>query len=559
MAEGAGAEKGSAVQAGISAQPLVTNPADIINPSATAALSQAMRQGFLTADDIIQRIGPVGQAKDKADVQMLTEAVSPEQIAARRAQAEAAVSGAQLNKAQAEAALPNVSDAGNLQSLQLHQAQADMIDKDSESAWRMYHKPILNADGSPNHAEMQRRGYPYRILTQQLIQTQDALSSGKPTEFFDPKTNQKQTLIFGPGGDVTPGSQGFQQWQKQRLQLQFEINKLARQDAKDLTTATHPEPGEYVAPHISTPTSKISDVVIQPASAPAPVTPDVTARPEGSALNDVFVAPNVGNVTPVTLEPGQGIPGPLPETETDPAVRKQKQDIHEAIVKDPRYIGLAQSEGPFRQLIEQEHFLNQFDKDRQNTLGGPRLAVADIELASNFIKLYDPTAVVREFKWDKLENGQALADKMHSFVANTLARQGKFTPEQRQEILRASYSSWRAKQQSVQDQLKLGLFQAKRNQERSDKLRLGQDWSPETIFDKNDIDLAAGNITPSYDPPKWYKDEVAKQSSTKGLGDSIADFFTGGKPAPASTPNIITLPSGRKGYLDANGQFHDST
>lgn len=86
-----------------------------VTPSAVTQMTDALRQGFLTADDIIQRTGKRAQLKEKADVLALTEQISPEAIRARRAQS-------QLGMAQAEAALPLVQPTADLQQQQL-QAQ----------------------------------------------------------------------------------------------------------------------------------------------------------------------------------------------------------------------------------------------------------------------------------------------------------------------------------------------------------------------------------------------------------------------------------------------------
>jgi hypothetical protein len=72
------------VSAGAQATPLVT-PADpnILGSNAVSNLVDAFRQGFITQDDIVSRIGDVAQAKNKALLQELGEYVSPEAITAR--------------------------------------------------------------------------------------------------------------------------------------------------------------------------------------------------------------------------------------------------------------------------------------------------------------------------------------------------------------------------------------------------------------------------------------------------------------------------------------------
>jgi len=59
---------------------------DIVSPRNTALLADAFRQGFVTTDDIMERVGERAQLKKKADVMSLQEFVSPDAIEARQNQ-----------------------------------------------------------------------------------------------------------------------------------------------------------------------------------------------------------------------------------------------------------------------------------------------------------------------------------------------------------------------------------------------------------------------------------------------------------------------------------------
>jgi hypothetical protein len=105
------------------------NPSDLIGravvePRAVVNLANAFRSGFITADDIIQRSGESAQLKQKAEVQLLSEQVSPEAIAARAAQRDAAAAQAGLVGAQAGAQLPLVEPTAALAATQLEEQQA---------------------------------------------------------------------------------------------------------------------------------------------------------------------------------------------------------------------------------------------------------------------------------------------------------------------------------------------------------------------------------------------------------------------------------------------------
>src|SRR5438552_2302569 len=97
-------------------QPLGINPnvalsqaiapqAPIVTPDSVAALSQAFRNGQISADDIISRYGEVAKAKDKAEIQGLHEYISPEAIQSRKDIVQAQGGQARLLGAKANAGL----------------------------------------------------------------------------------------------------------------------------------------------------------------------------------------------------------------------------------------------------------------------------------------------------------------------------------------------------------------------------------------------------------------------------------------------------------------------
>lgn len=57
---------------------------EVVSPRATAALADAFRQGFVTVDDIMERVGERAQLKKKADIMQLQESMSPLAIEARK-------------------------------------------------------------------------------------------------------------------------------------------------------------------------------------------------------------------------------------------------------------------------------------------------------------------------------------------------------------------------------------------------------------------------------------------------------------------------------------------
>lgn len=65
----------------------LVRPAEaVVEPRATAMLTDAFRQGVITADDIVSRIGELGKTREKAEIMQAKEAISPEAQALRAQQ-----------------------------------------------------------------------------------------------------------------------------------------------------------------------------------------------------------------------------------------------------------------------------------------------------------------------------------------------------------------------------------------------------------------------------------------------------------------------------------------
>lgn len=96
---------------------LVGQSAPVVEPRAVSALADAFRSGIITSQDILNRSGEAGRLRQKAEIQALTEATSPEAQAAR-AQAQ------QLAAAQTAAQLPLVEPMGQLAASQIEEQQA---------------------------------------------------------------------------------------------------------------------------------------------------------------------------------------------------------------------------------------------------------------------------------------------------------------------------------------------------------------------------------------------------------------------------------------------------
>lgn len=123
----------------------------LVEPKATAALIDSFRQGVITADDIVNRIGQLGQSKKKAEIDIAgmqsmqaQEAMSPEAVAAR----------AQALATQSAVGATAQAQAERTKILTQYPAVA-YFDKLAAAAGITEPK---NADGTPDYPQMEKIG-----------------------------------------------------------------------------------------------------------------------------------------------------------------------------------------------------------------------------------------------------------------------------------------------------------------------------------------------------------------------------------------------------------------
>lgn len=152
---------------------LIGQPRVIVEPRAVDAMSQALRSGFITADDIMSRTGELGKTKEKAELMSLTEAMSPEAQAARANQQK-------LAGAQAGAMLPLVQPAGALQLSALEEQQAIQqygpgIEYFKAFAPEAGVSAPVTADGKPDYAKRAEIGLQLFQWKQRQTQARERL------------------------------------------------------------------------------------------------------------------------------------------------------------------------------------------------------------------------------------------------------------------------------------------------------------------------------------------------------------------------------------------------
>lgn len=178
----------------------------IVNPSAVAALSQAFREGQVSADDIISRYGDVAKAKDKAMIQGLDEFISPEAIQARKDLVSAQGGQARLAGAKAKAELPLIGLESDAKSAQLEalRTQAELspnrYDLKRDFALQAgFDVPDVPKDG-PNEDWQKQVNEVFKKATKYRVTQANALGmlqhiESKPAEIVKIVNGQKETRL----------------------------------------------------------------------------------------------------------------------------------------------------------------------------------------------------------------------------------------------------------------------------------------------------------------------------------------------------------------------------
>lgn len=148
---------------------LIGQAETIVEPRAVAALTDAFRQGVVSSDDIVSRIGQLGTSKKKAEIMQAQEAVSPEAQLLRQRQTEAGT-------AQAQAATVK---AGRAMVIEQYPAIA-YFDKLAPAAG--IEAPTL-PDGSPDYQQMEKIGAQLAVHQAQRAEAQAKLDNIEDIQF----------------------------------------------------------------------------------------------------------------------------------------------------------------------------------------------------------------------------------------------------------------------------------------------------------------------------------------------------------------------------------------
>jgi hypothetical protein len=428
-------------------QPLVTSAEDVVNPAAVQNLVDSFRQGSITAQDIYDRIGPVGQAKKKAALEQLSEFVDPAAIEARKAEIAAGGAQAQLQTAQAGAQGTLVPAQTELAAAALQQQKADLLQKHAIDAYTSWNPPIYkhDSDGNettePDYQKMAKEGIHYVRAQNMLGLAQQGLA-GQWVEEADPKTGQKRRVFRNANGeDVSPvpGNKAFEFYQQMRRDA-YEVFHREPDTTPSRTAVPAPaEGGPAPTPSIVEPIGGSPEGNArraQLATLADSLSPGASAAP---AANSSIVIPNTITAAPAAAPVIN--PGYVPGTGISSGLAPGQFNTPVAIAED------LHKQKAVEALDTQKSFANSFDTavQRINSIppseqrtGKAKMNALDISLAESIIKMYDPGAALREFKWDKLTEAQPYLEKLPNWRAEFL-HTGALTPEGRQRLIEMGY------------------------------------------------------------------------------------------------------------------------
>lgn len=301
---------------------LVRPASEVVSPNAVELLSNAVRSGFITADDITRRIDqrPADKARNKAEVQLSNEVASPEAVEMRknqRAAASAEAKGAAQVAPLATTARESELKAAILDAQLKGAGVLEMQQALSKAGWPVPIDPNKGFTES-DQKEVTRR---FGVLLNFLTEKAKTDSLDKDTEVKNPEieiTDAAGATVKGPSnvphitykGQAVPVEK-FKQLQQFKTLLQ------------GMTPAGYDALGQPKAPTLFGEAGQV-----QPAAtpAPAPAAPTPAATPvvfsKGQPANQAEAIARdkeLSKQLPDYVQPKQAAPAAKPVVAPEPA------------------------------------------------------------------------------------------------------------------------------------------------------------------------------------------------------------------------------------------------
>jgi hypothetical protein len=528
------------LSAGTTAQPLVSPMQPVVTQDAVQNLVDAFHKGVISSADITDRIGAVAQAKKKAQLEELSEYVSPEAIQSRMDQYRAQSAQSQLAGAQATAGQPLVGPKTKKELDDITYAQATRLTGPAVQAYLQYNPPIqkIDANGNPtseyDYDAMGREGTRY-VRMNNMLQYSALGLAGKPIETFDKDTGQKKTVWLNAfGEDVTPDPQNKKVQDYQKI----------RQDAfklffKEPDTSPHFDPtveGAGVAPAGAIQDNPPAPAILAPGLKPGEQPAVAPAAPAAAPAQPVVIPATTespSGETAASVPPSNASGGYQPYqgfAMSPPPGVFQKDEIINNLKNDEVYKNWQATKGQVGNYLGAVNALNSLKP-------GDNHNVADVALAESLIKLADPQGTIREFKWDKFEHNQPLLDKLKTYQ-NWALGEGSFTDQTRKDLIALGRNYIKEREGTVKDAIQLAAKQTGTNK----ALSLGD------ILKQSDLDLLQGKSLLDAAP----QSAQALQSFQNGTAKPSV-----GTAPPGSRTVTVKDSTGqsRTGYLMPDGNF----
>jgi hypothetical protein len=426
-----------------------------MTPSAIQAMSDSMRTGALTAQDIIDRVGELGKTARKAQIEMhkreIADLQDPELVAAKHAITLAGGAQANLANTQATAAQTLVPAQTQIQAGQLAQGVAELGSGIPSQTLRQLNLTYgLGAKFDPQTGVLQNPDEVLPNLTH-IMGSLNSMQIGKelgdridtkPTT--DAQGNTTQVPVWkGTGQPLTNAQKAF-------------VNRF-----------NGVIPGQGIIPPQGTPQ----------------VTPQVTPQ--------ALVQPNTPHAdnSAAALSSPLGVPaGPpvdangnlITATRTEAEKAKLGMELTEESRKTETYKDWRHAASFYDNAVDAISAINKVPLEAQRA-GKVNLNAKDTELAEAVVKMLDPQGAVREFKWNKFESNQPWPEQVAGIMSK-IKQEGKFTPETRQELFKVANASIRSRETQAADYLK-------------------QSAGKGAPLTDRETALANNQITPEYTPP----------------------------------------------------------
>jgi hypothetical protein len=508
------------IQAGASAQPLVTSASDVVTPDAVGQLTDSFRKGFITADDVVNRIGDVGQAQKKALLESLGEYVTPSAINSRMAAISAAGSQSALAGNVANAAQGIVQPKTRADIAAENLRYWDTVSGGGATSY-MQMAPFFGHTGplpkvNPNdpnsdldYEKMANVGRTF-VGAQRLMQLGqiglqvDPARTQEYTDKISGKTTKK--TYNGWGVENTPGSEG-------NLFYKGLLQNYPGQ----------PQPSQ----------------TIRPAGLPVEAPPNAGAM----AANPVEAAAQASAAAPPgVIQPAQAGGDELGSYTTQGLVTGKDLGMFKSPADEAKELSM---QPEVKNWSEQKKVAGSFDTSAQAALAtsnapkGDKVQLNnDLGLIEAYAKLFDPQGVMREFKFNKASEAMTTLEKIKAAWPKYIAGTETFDDTSRQRLVNLGYDLIHSAETSAKDKI---------------------------AGTKTRVEAAADNYAPgNADVKKQWLDQALTPDQQKILtGDSLlsSPYLTRPNATPAATPAdaagpIKTLSGGLRVYLGRDGQFH---